>query len=221
MGLDGVGRRLELGVCGEDARVAAVLAPGQMTLTRICHGAHSRAAVRLALRKRLLGDVVLTRCPCGALTPFREHRLIDGPVPLGLHDGQHRLHPPERAEEAHGEAPLQLLVGGGLHAAERAAAPGVVHQDVDRAPGVERPSPPWPCTSSLRLASVWTKRTSAPNSSWHAAATSCAGAVVDLGHQDVGALGGEPAHNAPPDAVTPARDDRHLAPQSIGHAGQP
>lgn len=49
-----------------------------MTLTRICHGAHSRAAVRLAVRSASLAtlyDVV----PMWALTPLSEHRLTTAP----------------------------------------------------------------------------------------------------------------------------------------------
>ena len=71
-------------------------------------------------------------------------------------------------------------------------------------------------TSCLVLASVWTKRKmSAPNSSRQALATRSPLVVVDLGHQHPGALGGEAAHDTPPDAVTAARDDRHLVAQSI------
>ena len=74
-------------------------------------------------------------------------------------------------------------------------------------------------TSSLALASVCTKRTSASNSSRQAGGDRLAGLVVDFGHQDPGPLAGEAAHNAPPDAVASARDDGHLAPQSVGHDG--
>ena len=49
-------------------------------------------------------------------------------------------------------------------------------------PQVSRATATMATTSSLRLASVWTKRTSAPNSSRQAPATACAGVVVDLGH---------------------------------------
>ena len=78
-------------------------------------------------------------------------------------------------------------------------------------------------TSSLALASVWTKRTSAPNSSRQVRGDRLAGVVVDVGHQDAGTLAGEAPHDAPSDAVTSTRHDRHLVVQSIGpaHRGSP
>src|ERR1700734_4293509 len=78
IGLDASATASSSGWAAKTERVAADLAPGQLTLTLICQGAHSRAAVRLAARSASLAtlyDVVLM---C-AFTPFSEHILMTAP----------------------------------------------------------------------------------------------------------------------------------------------
>ena len=217
MGLDASAAASSSGCAAKTARVAADLAPGQMTLTRICHGAHSRAAVRLAARNASLAtlyDVV----PMWALTPFSEHRLMTAPsrfafmigstacmpqkgpsrpmerphcICSSVMDSKRPSVPPPQALFTRMSTVPQISYGGGDHGRDVVLGAGV---GVDEAHvGAEL----------------------VPTGRGHR----CAGVVVDFGHQDVGALAGEAPHDAPPDAVTSARHDRHLVAESIGHDG--
>src|SRR5690606_41680987 len=88
--------------------------------------------------QRFLADVVLEGAAVG-VDPVDGAEVDDPPPATGLEVGKGRLHGPEAGPDVHVETVPHLGVGLVLGAAEGAAAPGVVHQDIDAATVVNGP----------------------------------------------------------------------------------
>ena len=139
------------------------------------------------------------------------------PKPRVAHRGEHRLHRPQRSVEAHvepGVEPRLVLV---LEPAERAAAPRVVHEDVDRAPLGERALDHRARRRRVRRRRCGTAIAATPNSLVSDGGDRVAPVAVDLGDEHARAFRREPPRDAVADPVAGAGDDRDPILQPPAH----
>ena len=127
------------GIVGVGCRKLRIRLGGGAGANGIAANAVGRPFARGAAREgaqRLFAHVVVTRVGVGVHAIERAH-IDDAPPATRTHSWVHRLHGPQRSLGSHVHGPVHIgglqCLDGGIATPARAAAPGVVHQNVDLA----------------------------------------------------------------------------------------